>query len=181
MERGELLGRIRYVVALPHPNARVPAHGLAGNLGPQLTGELRQFLSSRTLPAVTARAPGTPPAARAAPPAVPPALQSLAAAGDGTPATGRGPAGAPQLFGITTRKRDRNGDPAQMPGVNYVVTAVRTPWQPGVIRVIDVTGADPRWRVGQLVDLVNASTGLRLGQYEVVAGHRGRAPVWDLL
>jgi Uracil DNA glycosylase superfamily len=43
-QQGELLGRTRYVVALPHPNARVDAHSLAGNLGPQLTAEIRAFL-----------------------------------------------------------------------------------------------------------------------------------------
>lgn len=83
------------------------------------------------------------------------------------------------MFAIATRKRDRNGDPSLMPGLNYVVAAVRTPWEPGAIRVIHVTGTDPRWRVGQLVDLVNASTGLRLGQYEVIAGHSGKATIWD--
>lgn len=67
-----------------------------------------------------------------------------------------------------------------MPGLNYVVAAVRTPWEPGAIRIIHVTGTDPRWHPGQLVDLINAATGLRLGQYEVRAAHTGRAPIWDL-
>jgi hypothetical protein len=84
------------------------------------------------------------------------------------------------VFAITTRKRDRNGDPSLMPGLNYVVAAVRTPWETGAVRVIHVTGADPHWSIGQPVDLVNASTGLRLGKYEVVAGYSGSAPIWDL-
>jgi hypothetical protein len=67
-----------------------------------------------------------------------------------------------------------------MPGVNYVVTAVRTPWEPGAVRVIHVTREDPRWSPGQQVDLVNQSTGLKLGTYEVKAGHSGKETIWDL-
>jgi hypothetical protein len=87
---------------------------------------------------------------------------------------------APRLFPITTRQRDRFGDPTLMAGINYVVKAVRTPWEPGVIRVIHVTGQDPEWRVGELVDLVNSNTGLKLGRYEVIAGYSGRATIWHL-
>jgi len=175
--RGELLGRTRYVLTLPHPNARVPAHGVAGNLGPQLTAELRTFLRSWTPQAATAStaAPPEPPRAAAAP-----AHRSLAAAPGRTRAADSGPPRSSRVFAITTRKRDRNGDPSLMPGLNYVVAAVRTPWEPGAVRVIHVTGTDPRWRVGQLVDLANASTGLRLGQYEVIAGHSGKSTIWDL-
>jgi hypothetical protein len=36
---------------------------------------------------------------------------------------------------------------------------VRTPWEPGAIRVIHVTREDPCWSPGQQVDLVNQSTG----------------------
>jgi hypothetical protein len=86
----------------------------------------------------------------------------------------------PRLFPIATRQRDRYGDPSLMAGVNYVVKAVRTPWEPGAIRLIHVTGQDPDWEIGELVDLVNGNTGLKLGRYEVIAGHSGRATIWDL-
>jgi hypothetical protein len=67
--RGQLLGLTRYVLARPHPNARVPAHDVAGNLGPQLTAEVRAFLRSSTPPAPMASTPVTPPPGQAGPPA----------------------------------------------------------------------------------------------------------------
>jgi hypothetical protein len=178
-QRGEMLDRTRYVLALPHPNARVSAHGVAGNIGPQLTAELRTFLRSWTPPAANGRTPGTPPR-QAAPPTPPPARHGPPAASGRRSADDPEPARPALVFGITTRKRDRAGELALMPGRNYVITAVRTPWEPGAIRIIHVTGTDPRWHTGQLVNLINASTGLRLGQYEVVAGHSGKATIWDL-
>ena len=66
-----------------------------------------------------------------------------------------------------------------MDGLNYAVISARTPWPPGAVRVIHVTGDDPGWRAGQLVDLVNERTGLKLGRYEVMAGYSGTAPIWD--
>ncbi len=177
--RGEMFGRTRCVLALPHPNARVSAHDVAGNIGPQLTTELRDFLRAWTPQAATGRTPGAPPprGAQPMPPLVrhsPPASADHRAAGDPRPTR------PTQLFGVTTRKRDRTGDLTLMPGRNYVIVGVNTPWKPGAIRIIHVTGTDPDWRTGEIVNLINASTGLRLGQYEVVAGHSGKATIWDL-
>jgi hypothetical protein len=87
---------------------------------------------------------------------------------------------APQLFPITTRQRDRFGYLNTMGGVNYVAKAMLIRWEPGAIRLIHVTGQDPGWRVGQLVDLINEMTGLKLGRYVVSAGYSGRATIWDL-
>jgi len=173
---GQLLGYTRYVIALPHPNARVPSHSVAGSIGPELTAELRAFLRSPR----RAAGPASSGAADTHRPAQPVRVADLTKAADRERAAMPGFSSAPRPFPITTRKRDRNGDPRIMDGLNYVVISVRTPWPPGAVRVIHVTGEDPAWRVGQLVDLVNESTGLNLGRYEVVAGHSGRAPIWDL-
>lgn len=173
---GELLGHTRYVIALPHPNARVPSHSVVGNIGPELAAKIRAFLRSSKHDADhagprSAGIYGPTQSTRAAAPAMAGGRERAAMSGS-TP--------APRLFPITTRKRDRNGDPRIMNGLNYVVISERTPWPPGAVRVIHVTGKDPGWRVGQLIDLVNESTGLKLERYEVVAGHSGRAPIWDL-
>src|SRR5258708_15328360 len=99
--RGELLGRTRYVLALPHPNARVPAHGVAGSLGPQLTTELRTFLRSWTPQTATARTRAPPPP-RAASHAAPASHHSPAAAPDHRRAAEPVPPRSPRLFAITT-------------------------------------------------------------------------------
>jgi hypothetical protein len=52
---GELAGMTRYVVALPHPNARVSAHNVGGNVGTALLSEVRAFL--RTLHLLRRRSP----------------------------------------------------------------------------------------------------------------------------
>lgn len=158
--RGQLLGLTRYVLALPHPNARVPAHDVARNLGPQLTAEVTAFLRSDTKGSDgqhtgnAATWPGRPGRTCTSTPRPCRSHRPQASSRARASTVGAG-------FAITTRKRDRNGDPSLMPGLNYVVAAVRTPWESGVVRVIHVTGADPHWSIGQPVDLVNASTGLR--------------------
>jgi hypothetical protein len=91
------------------------------------------------------------------------------------------PARTPQAFPITTRERDWTGNASTMTGTDYIVTAVTTPRKRGAIRIIHDTGRDPHWSVGQLVELVNQATGLKLGSYEMTAGHTDTATIWDLI
>jgi len=181
-QTGELAGSNRYVVALPHPNARVPAHDIRGNVGAALAAELRAFLAgspSRPSPDIDV---ATPRAVRPSSPAIADGRQvdPLARRRPEQPAMPR-LSSAARLIPIATRQRDRYGDPSVMGGINYVIKAVQTPWEPGAIRVVHVTGEDPGWRAGDLVDLVNGNTGLKLGRYEVISGYSGRATIWDLL
>jgi hypothetical protein len=179
---GDLLGRTRYVLTLPHPNARAPSHGLAATLGPDLASEVRAFLRTGQPGRLPAAAPRDPLPGAVLPPGSrqPPATTVIRTAGRASPASQAPPGRSAGPYPVTTRRRDRTGDPRSMPGRNYVVTAVATPWEPGAIRIIHVTGRDPAWQAGQHVDLVNQVTGQKLGRYEVTAAHHGTASIWDL-